>query len=78
MTFTILKKVMEEHSIPDDAKLMSDSGWECSATNMDGIYYNRDKNVVVFRQCPSKYDDKYFENPEWELLYGELPDWQRD
>ena len=39
MTFTVLKKVMEEHNIPDDAKLMSDSGWECGATNMNGIYY---------------------------------------
>jgi hypothetical protein len=68
---------MEEHNIPDDAKLMSDSGWECGAANMNGIYYNRDENVVVFRQRPSKYD-KYFENPDWKLLYGELPDWERD
>ena len=79
MTFAILKQIIEQNDIPEDVQLMSDSGWECDATHMDGVYYNKSKNLVVFTQCPSKYDDKYYKDPNhWKLIYGELPKWQRE
>ena len=63
MTFAELNKIIEENNIPHDVKLMSDSGWECSATDMDGVYYNREKNEIVFTQktMMRDYDDEYNE-----------------
>lgn len=79
MTFAILKQIMEESNIPDNVTLMSDSGWECCATVMDGVYYDRSENIMVFTQCPSKYDDKYNKNSDkWELVWGSYPEWQLD
>ena len=43
---------------------MSDSGWECCATDMDGVYYNKLKNVVVFTQEISKYN-RYYGSNNW-------------
>lgn len=67
MTYGMLKKVFEENHIPEDAILMSDSGWECDPTHMDGIFYNKEVNVVVFTQ-DSRYEYDYEEEP-WQLLY---------
>lgn len=72
MTFSVLKKVFEDNHIPEDALLMSDSGWECDPTHMDGIYYNQKTNVVVFTQG-SKYELKYKKEP-WQLVYSFEPD----
>lgn len=56
MTFAELNKIIEENHIPHDVKLMSDSGWECSATDMNGVYYNRERNEIVFTQRTMKCD----------------------
>ena len=37
MTFELLCKIIEENNIPKNVKLLSDSGWECSATDMERI-----------------------------------------
>lgn len=65
MTFGEVKRIFEQNNIPDSAKLMSDSGWECDATDMDGIYYNRAQNVVVFTQ---DFDSRDYIAPLWERL----------
>lgn len=59
MTFAELNKIIEENHIPHGVKLMSDSGWECGASNMNGVYYNKEKNEIVFTQSTMKrdYDD---------------------
>ena len=49
MTFELLSKIMKENGIPKNVKLLSDSGWECSETEMNGIYYNRNKNEMISR-----------------------------
>ena len=41
MTAGELINIFKQNNIPNDAILMSDSGWECCATDMDGIYYNK-------------------------------------
>lgn len=70
MTFKILQKIISANNIPEDVTLMSDSGWECSETDMDGVYYNPKENVIIFTQWPYSWDN-YFKNPsEWILLYG--------
>lgn len=56
MTFEELNNLIEKHNIPKNVRLMSDSGWECGATDMDGVYYFKDINTIIFTQG-SKYDD---------------------
>lgn len=70
MTISNLIQIIEEYKIPKDTKLLSDSGWECGATNMDGIYYNKNRKEIVFTQTGSKHD-RYYKNDEWQLLHGE-------
>lgn len=50
MTFNKVMEVFKANNIPNDARLMSNSGWECDATDMDGIYYNQDTNTIIFTQ----------------------------
>lgn len=75
MTLGQLNKIMTEHNIPEDATLMSDSGWECSATYMDGIYYNPTKNIVVFTQSASSHES-YHHDSTWKLVYQRPEDWE--
>lgn len=67
MKLNKLLELINEHNIPDDVLLKSDSGWECGDTNMDGIYYNRKLNVIVLTQYIS-VSDYYFINSDWETL----------
>lgn len=69
MTAGELFNIFKLNNIPDDAVLMSDSGWECDATDMDGVYYNKSENTVVFTQEPYLYDD-YYKSSDWELISG--------
>lgn len=64
MTVNELFNIFRQNNIPNDAILMSDSGWECGATDMDGVYYNKLKNTVVFTQEISKYDS-YYKSNDW-------------
>ena len=68
MTFELLNRLIEENDIPRNVKLMSDSGWECCATDMNGVWYNREKNTIVFTQVGNEYDYSYDDN--WELIHG--------
>ena len=56
MTFEELNDLIEKHNIPRDVKLMSNSGWECGPTEMDGVYYFKEDNLIIFTQG-SEYDD---------------------
>ena len=67
MKLNTLLKLIDKHNIPDDVLLRSDSGWECDATDMDGVYYNRKLNVIVFTQYISE-NDSYFNELDWEML----------
>lgn len=82
MTFAILKKIIEKHNIPEDVELLSDSGWECGATVMDGVWYNAKRNEIQFTQNGKhEFDDAneftdipseigYSDNrSEWALVY---------
>lgn len=67
MEINAILKLINKHNIPDDVLLRSDSGWECDATDMDGVYYNRKLNVIVFTQYFSE-NDRYFNELDWEML----------
>ena len=55
MTFEKLKELIEKYNIPSNVKLLSDSGWECNETEMDGAYYNEEENHIIFTQEFSEY-----------------------
>ena len=67
MKLNNLLKLIDKHNILDDVLLRSDSGWEGDATDMDGVYYNRKLNVIVFTQYISE-NDSYFNELDWEML----------
>ena len=67
MKLNKLLELINKHNIPDDVLLQSDSGWECGATDMDGAYYNRKLNVIVFTQYIDS-SDHYFSELDWETL----------
>jgi hypothetical protein len=69
MTIKKLRQIIEENNIPEDATLMSDSGWECCATDMDCVYYSKIDNIIVFTQC--FYEEEHYDvSKKWRLLYG--------
>ena len=71
MTMELLEQILKDNNIPKDVHLMSDSGWEGGPTEMDGIFYNRQSNTIVFTQGGLS-DRVYEESEEWEILY--IPD----
>ena len=64
MKLNKLLELIEKHNIPEDVHLLSDSGWECSATEMDGVYYNQKENTLVFTQDGGKYGN-YYGKKDW-------------
>ena len=56
MTFERLSKLINKYNIPKNVHLLSDSGWECGATEMCGVYYNKKQNVIIFTQEISEYE----------------------
>lgn len=67
MTFKTLTQIIKKNNIPNNVKLLSDSGWECSETDMDGVYYNKIKNEIIFTQNRERH---YDENKDFLLLYN--------
>ena len=50
MTLEKLNKICADNNIPSDVTFMSDSGWECGPTEMNGVWYNPETRVIVFTQ----------------------------
>lgn len=71
MTIGEFTKVIKANNIPDDVTMLSDSGWECSATDMDGIYYNAEEKEIVFTQSGDEYETRYYGKDEWQLIHHE-------
>ena len=67
MTFEKLKEMIEKYNIPSNVKLLSDSGWECDETEMDGVFYNEVENHIVFTQYYEQ-SDKYLYNKDYQKL----------
>ena len=62
MTLEKMKEIMDRNGVPGNARLMSNSGWELGATDMDGIIWN----VIHFVQMAALevdgvdgYDEKW-------------------
>ena len=50
MTVKELNELIKKYNIPEDAKLESDSGWECDPTGCDTVFYNANTNTLLFTQ----------------------------
>lgn len=50
--------LMKKHNIPDDATIMSDSGWECSESDCGGVFYSTSANTIILTR-KYKIGDKY-------------------
>lgn len=68
MTFERLKELIEKYYIPSNVKLLSDSGWECDETEMDGVFYNEKENHIIFTQSFDLANNKYIENKDYKEL----------
>jgi len=67
MTFELLLRIIKENEIPHDVILRSNSGWECDPTEMDGVWYDSEKNIIHFTQSGWS---SYEEEQGFKLLYG--------
>jgi len=72
MTIEKLEEIMAKHNIPKNVKIMSDSGWECDPTDMNGVWYNSELNLIIFTQDYNKF---YSENLTRRRSYGYEEDW---
>lgn len=70
MTIGEFKKILKKFNIPEDVTMLSDSGWECSETDMDGVWYNEEEKEIVFTQNGDEYERDYFGKPGWRLLHS--------
>lgn len=70
MTLSMLNKILYDNRIPEDAKLRSNSGWECGDTEIDMVYYNSKTNVLMLTRRWGNYET-YEESEDWKLLYKE-------
>lgn len=67
MTMAELSQIIYDNNIPVNVTLESDSGWECGPTQMDGVWYNKKQNKIIFTQYISAYS-KYDKDPDWKPL----------
>lgn len=74
MTFEKLNALIDKYNIPSNVRMMSDSGWECDATDMDGVYYNKEQNILVFTQGDGQ---ESYSKPEWILLQTSITEGRR-
>ena len=68
VTFKLLNEIIEKNNIRRDVHLMSNSGWECSATEMNGVFYYEENNMIIFGQSGNEYEKEDFGG---KLLYSE-------
>lgn len=50
MTIGKLRGLILQAGGNDETKILSDSGWECSETECDGVMYHEGRNEVVLQQ----------------------------
>ena len=75
MTFELLTEIIKENNIPSNVELLSDSGWECCETGMNGVYYNRSENKMIFTQEGDTYG-RWHNRNGWICIYGKLKDFR--
>jgi len=57
MTLELLKVAFEVAKVDKNAKIFSDSGWECDPTNVGGAFYSQNANIVILTQGFGEFQD---------------------
>ena len=70
MTIKEFNKIIQDNNIPDDVTMMSDSGWECCESDMDGAYYNEVEKRIIFTQHGDIFDSNWYGKKGWKLLHS--------
>ena len=68
MTYKELSELIMLYDIPSDVTLKSDSGWEIDATDMDGVFYNPEENVIVFTMDMADTRREFYAQEPWVTL----------
>ena len=68
MTYSTLQTLIQTYNIPENVTLKSDSGWEIDETDMDGVFYNPDTNIIVFTEKPTDTRYNYYAEKPWMRL----------
>ena len=56
MTLKRFLELVKEYNIPEDVILQSDSGWECSETNINAfIYLPDEKKLIGIKEADEEY-----------------------
>ena len=72
MTINLLNQLIKDNNISKDVKLLSDSGWECSETEIGGVWYSESYNTIIFTQ---NYIVEYtYKNDKCKCLYRDIYD----
>lgn len=50
MTVEKLNALVHKYHVPQDAIILSDSGWECGPTDTDGVFYDEQTNTITLTQ----------------------------
>ena len=74
MTFKKLKRIIDKYNVSENVHLLSDSGWECSETEMCGVYYNKKQNMIIFTQEASEFEKYDKRNTQCIKGFVELKD----
>ena len=70
MTVKEFNKIVQDNNIPDDITMMSDSGWECCESDMDGVYYNEENKLIIFTQNGDMFESNWYGKEGWKLLHS--------
>lgn len=69
MNINLLNQLIEDNNISKDVKLLSDSGWDLSETEIGGVWYSESYNTIIFTQ---NYVIRYiYKDNECRCLYKE-------
>ena len=60
MTILELNNIILNNKISSNVIIQSDSGWECNPTDCDGVFYSKNKNLLILTQ--DNYKTMYLRN----------------
>lgn len=67
MTLSELNEICRNNNIQDDVILLSDSGWECSESDICGVYYSEIDHAIVLTQDDDEVEHR-IGHATWHIL----------
>lgn len=70
LNFKLLQAIIKDNDIPEDVKLINGYGYEDDDSEMMGMWYNKEENIICFTE--NICEDNYLRDPKWEFLAGRI------